>query len=166
MISIESIRRYPFFSGLNLDQMTILAKVAQEIQAEAGESFFREGDELDKFYLVVEGSVDIAIGVTDPKKQHSVADQITNNFDLADVSVSTVGIGEIFGWSALIPPHHSTASAVASKSCRVLAFDCEQLRPILAKDCHFALIMTRKAAQVVRNRLRDMHVESLAFVSA
>ncbi|MEW6717014.1 MAG: cyclic nucleotide-binding domain-containing protein [Chloroflexota bacterium] len=165
MISTELIRRYPFFAGLTKDQIATLAKVANEVHVERGHSFFREGDELNTFYMVVEGSVNITIGIPDQFKRHSLVDQITNNLDMVDTTVSNVTEGNVFGWSALIPPYRSSASAVASKPCQVIAFNCEQLRPILERDCEFALRMTIKAAQIIRSRLHDMRIESLAFVS-
>jgi hypothetical protein len=36
MVSPELIRRYPFFAGLDYDQLVKLAKVAQEYKVEAG----------------------------------------------------------------------------------------------------------------------------------
>ena len=68
----------------------------------------------------------------------------------------------MFGWSALVPPHTSTANAKAMTSCRVAVFDMEELRPILEVDCRFAYLMLLKAAQIVRGRLRDRRIESLA----
>ena len=82
-----------------------------------------------------------------------------------DVTVSTVRRGNIFGWSSLVPPHNSTAGAKAQMSCRVVSFDCEELRQIFDEDHEFGYLMTQKAAQVIRGRLRDMRMESLAEVA-
>ncbi len=165
MISTELIRRYTFFAGLNPDQLKHVAQVAQELNVEAGYSFFREGDELDTFYIVTEGIVDLAIEIPDQLKEHSLTSQLTNNLDMVDITVSNAREGNVFGWSAIIPPNISTASATASVACTVLAFDCAQLQPILDDDCEFALQLSLRAAQIIRSRLRDMRVESLAFVS-
>lgn len=164
MISTELIRRYPFVAGLTLEQTKKLAQAAQEINVDAGYTFFRENDELDTFYIVAEGIIDLAIEIPDHLKEHSLVSQLTNNLEMVDVIISNVREGAIFGWSAIIPPHISTASAIASTACRVIAFDCEKLQPELDDDCEFALQLTLKASQTVRSRMRDMRIESLALV--
>jgi CRP-like cAMP-binding protein len=162
MISPELIRRYPFFAGLNHDYVATLAKLANEVSVEAGHCFFREGDELKKLYLVVEGAVAIIIEVPDRNAEHPLSGQLSGRLTTTGVTVSTVGIGGVFGWSALIPPHKATAGAKAITPCRVIALDCEELRPIFEKDCNLTYLMTLKAAQIVRERLHDMRIESLA----
>jgi hypothetical protein len=41
-------------------------------------------------------------------------------------------------------------------------FECEELRQVFEDDCPFGLVMMQKAAQVIRERLRDMRIQSLA----
>ena len=162
MISSELLRRYPFFAGFTHDQIDDLAWVADEVTVNAGHQFISEGEQLANFFLVLEGSVGVIIKVPDNGIEQSLTRQITNNFITRDVTVSTVGEGEIFGWSALIPPNMSTANAKALSSCLVLVFDYQELQPIINEDCCFGHLLTLKAAQTIRDRLRDKRVESLA----
>ncbi len=67
MISPELIRRYPFFSGLEHEQIVALANVASEFKAETDHYFFHEGDMLDNLYLLVEGAAAIVIEVPHQK---------------------------------------------------------------------------------------------------
>ena len=165
MLTVKRIRWSPFFTGLSHGQIAHIARVAEEYEVEAGNVFFSEGDNLDTFYLLQEGSVDIAIGVPDREKEHKFVDQIYRSMKLEQINVSSVGVGDIFGWSALIPPCKSTASAIASTPCRVIAINCNQLHPVLVDDYEFAYKMALKTAQTIRSRLRDRRIESLAFVS-
>lgn len=162
MISPELIRRYPLFVGLNHDYVGTLAKLADEISVEAGHYFFREGDELKECYLVLEGAVAIVIGVPDRDAEQTLSGQLTGKLITKDITVSTVGTGDMFAWSALIPPHQATAGAKALTRCRLVALNCEELRPIFEEDRNLAYLMTLKAAQVVRERLRDIRIETLA----
>jgi CRP/FNR family cyclic AMP-dependent transcriptional regulator len=165
MIPTEILRRYPVFSGLKDDHKTTLAKSAVEFSVDEGHYFFQEGDILNQFFLVLEGTVEIVIAITDREENQSLTRQLTNNLKNRDVTVSNVGEGNIFGWSALVPPHNSTAGARAQTTCRVVSFDCEQLQPLCEEDHEFGHLMTRKAAQVIRERYRDLRTESLTKVA-
>ena len=162
MISTELLRRYPFFAGFNREQIDDLSRVAREEAVKTGHQFVYEGERLTNFYLVLEGTVGIIIKVPDREIEHSLTRQITNNLITQDVTVSTVGEGEVFGWSAIVPPNLSTANVKALTSCRVLVFNYQELRPIIDQDCCFGHLLTMKAAQIIRDRLRDKRVESLA----
>jgi CRP-like cAMP-binding protein len=164
MVSIELLKRYPFFASLTNGQLKSLADSGEIFEVEAGYQFFQSGDELGTFYLVNGGRVAINIEVTDRSVNQPLSNQLTNNLINKEVTVSTLGTGEVFGWSALVPPYTSTASAKAIRSGRIVAFDCTKLRPIFKEDCQFAYLMLLKASQIIRQRMRDMRVESLAFI--
>jgi CRP-like cAMP-binding protein len=146
MVSPELIRRYPFFTGLNIDQVVTLAKAASEETVEIGHYFLHEGEQLDHFYFVLEGEVAIVIELPSQDRE---------------VVTSTIGPGEVFAWSALVPPHSSTANVKAVAPCRVIAFDCRELWPAFEKDCRFGYLMMQKTAQVIRERLQCLRTESL-----
>lgn len=164
MISPELIRRFPFFAGLDLEQINKLAKLGSEEIVEEGHYFFHENDELDKFYFSLEGAIGIVYEVPERDVEHTVADQFARKLKTKDIVISTVGPGEMFGWAGLVPPHTARASAKALAPSRVIAFDSLTLLKEFDKDCGFGYVMTQKAAQVIGNRLRDLRVESLAFV--
>jgi CRP-like cAMP-binding protein len=162
MISPELLRRYPFFAGLSHEEIVSMAKVGSAIHVEAGHFFFHENDQLDNFYLVVEGAVAIVIEVPDQDVEHKLSGQLTGDLQMKDVVISAIGPGEVFGWSALVPPHGATTSAKATTPSHVIAFDCRELLQIFEDDCRFGYLMTQKAAQIIRERLRAMRIESLA----
>lgn len=164
MVPIELIRRYKFFAGFSHDQIVDLSIAAEHVFVETGHQFIYEGERLTNFYLVLEGAVGIIIKVPDREMEQSLTRQITNNLITKDVTVSTVGEGEMFGWSALVPPNISTANAKALTACRVLEVDYQALEPIIEEDCCFGHLLTLKAAQVIRERLRDKCIESLVEV--
>ncbi len=164
MVSREILRRYSFFVGLSLDQLDILAKAAEEMTVEAEHHFFREGEMVDQFYLVREGAVKIVFEVPVRDTEHKLSEQFSREFQTKDVVVSTVGPGEMFGWSGLIPPHKATASAKAMMPSKVIAIDCRELRDVFEEDCRFGYLLTQKAARVIRERLHDLRIESLSFL--
>lgn len=164
MVSLELFRSYPFFGGLSSDQLNILAKAADEITVDTEHLFCREGDSIDHFFLVREGVIGIVFEIPARDVKHKLSDQFDRKLQSKDVVISTVGPGEVFGWSGLIPPYQATAKAKAMTSAKVVAIDCQELREVFEKDCRFAHLMTQKAAKVIGQRLHDMRIEWLAYL--
>jgi CRP-like cAMP-binding protein len=165
MVSPELIRRYPFFAGLSIEHINHLAQCGDEESVDTGFYFFHEDEETKKFYLNLEGAVAIVFELPEKDVEHKISEQFTRDFKTKDVVVSTVSPGDVFGWTGLVPPHKATAGAKAVTPCRVIVFDCEKLLQIFKDDCPFGYAMTVKAAQVMRERLRDIRIESLAYIS-
>jgi len=149
MIAPELISRYPFFAGLEPQQLEILAKTAEGITTKVGESIFHESDELRYFYIVVEG----AVGIVREKE------------DKGDTVVSAVGPGHAFAWSALVSPHLATASAKALTDCWLIGFDRKRLMHAFGKDCRLGYRIMEKIIQISRDRLLDARLESLVFMA-
>ena len=147
MISLELLRRFPYFAGLSVDQLVTMAKTAKEETAPEGHFFFHEGDHLNNIYIVLEGEVAVLIEL--PAKDR-------------EIIVSTVGPGHVFSWSGLVSPFQSSAAAKSVSACRVLAFDCEQLRKSFEEDYQLGYLMMQWLAQVMRDRIRDARIETLA----
>jgi CRP-like cAMP-binding protein len=162
MITPELIRRYPFFAGLSEDQIRTIGKLADEEIVETGHYFFHEDDHLDRFYLALEGAIALVIELPDRAVEHRISDQFTRKLSTTDVVISTVGPGDVFGWSGLVPPHSAIAGAKALAPARVIKIDCEALLKIFEEDYSFGYRMTQKAAQGIRERLHDLRIESLA----
>ena len=155
-ISSDMISRYPFFADFNRDQISILASVAEGITKQTGEFVFHEGDDLDYFYIVVEGAVGVVYEVP-----HMEGDEQQSQ----DVLFSAVGPGGTFAWSALVPPHKATASTKALSPCWLVCFDRKKLIEKFEIDYEFGYRMLTKVAQISRDRLRDTRIESLVFTS-
>ena len=166
MVSPELIRRYPFFSGLNMEQINFLAKVADEEILEEGHYLFREEEETNQFFLLIEGAVGIIFELPAREVEQKLSDQFARKLQTKDIVVSTVSPGDVFGWTGLVPPHIATAGAKTLTPCRIIAFDTKELMEKFEDDCRFGYVMTQKAAQVMRDRLHDMRIESLAYFQA
>ena len=166
MISPELLRRYPFSAGLDHEQIVSLATLGAELTFQEGHYFFREGEGVTHFYLAVDGAVGIVIEVPDASVQQPVSGQLTGDMQTRDITITTVGSGMVFGWPGIIPPNKANATAKALTDCRVYAFECEGLHKAFEEDCVMAYNITLKAAQIIRDRLRDMQIESLSFLTS
>ncbi|RRR65679.1 MAG: cyclic nucleotide-binding domain-containing protein [Candidatus Viridilinea halotolerans] len=158
MVSPELLRRYPFFSGLNTEQLTALAKAADEMTLEAGNTLFREGEDLHSLYLVIEGRVEITMTLPEVGNRLAVQQPDTPT---REAVVSVINAGAVVAWSALIPPYVATSGARTASNCRLVALDCRDLRDSFDHDPHFGYLMLVKVAQAARDRIRDLHTEML-----
>ncbi len=163
MLSPQMIRRFPFFAGISYDNIVAIASISDEITAETGDYFFHENQTIDHIYLVSEGMVGIVTSVPTPGVRHTVSAQLMREFETEDALLTTVGPGEVFGWTGMVPDYVTTAGAKALTPCQVVAVDCDKLREYFETDCRFAFVMTQKIAQVMRSRLRDLRVEALSI---
>ena len=164
MISPELVRQYKFFANLDNEEIMALVKQSKEKVLNAGEFFFNENEAVNCLHLVIEGAVAIVMQVPDQTAPQNISGQLMGELVLKDVIISTIGTGDIFGCSSLVPPYQAIASAKALTSpCRVIVFDCVSLRNEGSPKIIYK--MTQKAAQILRDRLRDIHIETLAQIA-
>ena len=79
--------------------------------------------------------------------------------------ISTVGPGDVFGWSGLVPPHDAIAGAKALAPARVVKINTEKLLQPSEGDYSLGSKMPPKAPQGTRARLHDLRIESLAAMA-
>jgi len=165
MISPEILRRYPFFARLSIEQLTKLASLATEKIVETDTYFYHEEDELEHFYLVLEGAVAVVFELPEREVEHKISEQYFRKLKTKDVVLTTVSPGELFGWAGLVPPHCANSGAKAVTPCRIVMFNRIQLLEEFDKDPRFGYIMIQRAAQAISQRLSDLRIESLAYLT-
>ena len=148
MVSPELIRRYPFFSGLSIEKINLLANIAEEIEIERDKYFHHEGDGIENVYILVEGEVSLITSLPQQDKE---------------VVINTLGTGEVFGWTSLLPPYTAGAGAKSVTDCKIISFNSNQLREKFEADYQFGYTMMQKIAQVIRDRLDAVVIETLAY---
>jgi CRP/FNR family cyclic AMP-dependent transcriptional regulator len=98
----------------------------------AGETIFKEGDDGEMLYVVIEGEVDIVI----------------NN-----KVVETVAVGGMFGEGALIINEPRSATAIAKTDCRLVPVSQKRFLFLVQETPFFAL----QVMQTLAERLRRMN---------
>ena len=126
-------------AGLPLEQARKLAEIAQERRFAPGEVIFKEGDAATDLYLLLEGQ--IFLGAKFSRRA-------------ATVVFTSVGPSEFFGWSAVVPPHQTTADAEAIQSARALAFPADKVLGLCDQDPALGYIVMRCLLGTVGDRLR------------
>ena len=135
---IGALQAIPWFQQLSKDHFAKIVGIAQIRTFERGEDLFREGDQEDSLYIVLEGRVATDIYVPGRGR----------------VPIYTAEPLEVVGWSSVTPVvRQRTASARAVLDSRLIAFDAQQLRQICDEDHELGYIIMRRMANVVAGRL-------------
>lgn len=126
-----------FGAGLSPHAISRLAESASMHTYLAGDVVMREGDETHDFGIVTAGRVALRLLV--PER--------------GAVTILTVEPGDVVGWSALVPPHRATSTAVAVEPTRVLQFDAPALRRALREDPDLAATVYPRVLEAMARRL-------------
>ena len=152
MVEPQIIAKFANFSDFTDDEIKALAILANEEHYEPGQFVFREGDEANKMYLLLQGQIEMLMN--------------NNGAGTHQAVVMTVQPGEIFGWSALVEPYRLTASARCATRVRVVAIAAPGLRALMAVSCALGFRLMQRACQVSSARLGATRVQLLSTVSS
>ncbi len=152
MISIEVLRRYPFFGKLGYEQLKALAMIAEEINLVDGQVVIEEGKPADALYFLLEGSVSL---------YHPVGSTQTKS-GTAEVPVCDINPGEVFSISALIEPHMLTSTGRSNGASRVIRLCVDDLKAAFAQDPKLECQMVRCVAEAAMGRLNSTRVQLAA----
>lgn len=126
-----------FGAGLSPGSQQLLADVAREYQAPARTRLLKEGDETRELSLLVRGRV-------------ALTEHVPGR---GSATLMTVEPGDIFGWSALIPPFRATSTVTSLEPVRVIAFDGSRLRAFVRSDQALAAGIYQQVLEAVARRL-------------
>ncbi len=152
MISIEVLRRYPFFGKLGYEQLKSLAMIAEEINLVDAQVVIEEGKPADALYFLLEGSVSL---------YHPVGSTQTKSCT-AEVPVCDINPGEVFSISALIEPHMLTSTGRSNGTSRVIRLCVDDLKAAFAQDPKLECMMVRCVAEAAMGRLNSTRVQLAA----
>jgi len=134
-----------FGAGLSPETVARLAGIAEIKDVAAGTELIREGMVTDAFAIVLSGRV--ALRTLVPER--------------GMVTILTVEPGDIIGWSAVVPPHRGTSTAVTIEPVRVLELPGDRLRALLRSDHALAASVSPRLLQAVSRRLAATRMQLL-----
>jgi CRP/FNR family transcriptional regulator, cyclic AMP receptor protein len=129
----------PFFRGMKSEHLDVLVRHAREVQFEPGQVIFRQGEAAFEFFLLSEGEVAIESYV--PRADN--------------VSLQTVGAGDVLGWSWLFPPFSWHFQARAVTRTKAILVDGARLLIACERDADLGYELMQRVAQVVIDRLQS-----------
>ena len=131
----EFLRRVYFFKDLADDEIRLVEGSCAEEEYAAGDVLFVEGATADRFYIVIEGRVEVWKNFYDPKP------------DLLAVH----GPGHFFGEMALVDELPRSATVVAKDPVRVLYLYRDDFRRLIKERASIALSVMTSISFMVRS---------------
>lgn len=132
------------FSGLDEAVVQRLAESSEVVEVDPGGRLASEGGPADAAYVVARGSVQLGIH----QRQ-------------TDLTVATVGEGELLGWSWMVEPHRWSFDVTSAGGARLVRVPADQLEALVAEDPAAGVALCRNLLGVVSRRLRDTRVQLL-----
>jgi len=128
------LRKVPFFQNLNDEDIREIMRYCREEELSPGQVIFYEGDTADRFYIVLEGEVEVWKDYDSP---------------YADL-LAVHGINKLFGEMALVDDLPRSATVVTRTRTRMLYINEEEFQRLLKENSLVALAIIRSLSAMVR----------------
>jgi CRP-like cAMP-binding protein len=149
MISVELLRRYPFFALLSDDQLKAIAMIAEEKTYSKESLLVKEKTPATKLILLLEGDVDLIYSGG-------------GEGAISNALVGSIAPGEMLGVSSLIEPYIYISSARATVPAKVVEIDGVAIRALMQVDKLLGYKLMCNVATAVLERLKYTQVELAA----
>ncbi len=134
---------HPFLLGMPKEFLEVATEHGTEIELEAEEMLFREGEAAERFYLILSGKVALEISAADHPR----------------ITVETVGTGEVLGWSWLISPRRWTLDARTVKPTRLIALNAPDLQRYFSQHPELGYRFLLRLLPVIAERLDATRIQ-------
>lgn len=140
----DALRRVYFLRGLKDEEILLLARACSEEEFEEGQLIFEEGSAADRFYVLIEGHVEIWKGWGGPSPK----------------ILAVHGPGHFFGEIALIDELPRSATLLAKDRVRVLNLARDDFKRLIAERTSIALAVMTGISSLIRSS-NEIFVEDL-----
>jgi CRP-like cAMP-binding protein len=139
MINSEELKDSKFMRNLGEQHLNQIATLARLQACEEKAVLFCQGQVSPFIYFLLSGKV--VLEVEEPEGK--------------SVAVSTLGPGELLGWSPVLGRLAMTATARAGTACRLAVLEVQQVGELCERDPRFGVAFLRQVALVLSERLWD-----------
>jgi CRP-like cAMP-binding protein len=150
MIDLQTLEQFPYFAGMEKENLSELAAITERKTFPAGARIFEEGENAQFLYVIVRGQVEITYLLA--KGKH--------------IGIQTLTRGDLLVWSAIIEPYKTTSEGTAKEETQVLAIDAKRLREFFETDPYLAHALTQTVAKMLDRRLRIARQKFAILVEA
>jgi CRP/FNR family transcriptional regulator len=138
-VHADDLKKISFFEIYTEKQLEKIASISSVKEFRVRDIIFEQYDELADVFVLLQGSLSLGISLPKDKRIH----------------LGTIEEGQLFSWSAVFPPHISTAWVMAVTPAKVIAIDAGKLNEVFEHDCDFGFKTMSKIAQTISHRLTD-----------
>ena len=135
------MNRVELFKELAEHQMDLLSPLFEPFSCPAGNIILQQGAPANFLYLVVRGMVEMSF----------------KPYDGNPITVSHVGKGGLFGWSAVLGSEKYTSSAIAIEDVDALRIQGSELRKFCLEYPEAGKDILERLADEVSSRWKDAH---------
>jgi len=136
---MRQITALPVFAGLSPGEMALLGPIVQPYDCPSGEAVFAQGDAASHLYLIVSGRAELRY------KPH----------DGPAITLTHLGAGDVFGWSAVTRAASYTASVVAESPLEALRVPGFALRELCSTHPDLGRLILSRLSALVSQRWQD-----------
>jgi len=137
MILPEELKKVEFLRELSEQHFNQIAKIATLKECEPGAVVFRQGECSPSFFIVLDGK--ISLRFRGPGKK--------------SVEISTVGPGELLGWSPVLGRQAMSATAKAVTRSRLAVLDVKRVLDLCEHNARFGVAFLVQVGLVMSERL-------------
>jgi len=141
----QILKEHPFFADLKEEYLELVTGCAKNVVFKTDEIILKEAAPADHFYLIRGGLVAIEIPISSDKQ----------------ITIQTLGEGNILGWSWLIPPHQNRFNCRAIEPTRAIALDGKCLRGKCEENHDLGYDLLKRITRVTTQRLEATRLQLL-----
>ena len=141
MVSADWLKKTELFGTLSESQLNMLLSHSSVESFPQGKTIFRQGDEANYLYILIEGMVDLSV------KSGEKIDFLTSKIEKE---------GAAFGIPSLIEPFRYNVTATCLKPSKVLVINAVHVKMDMEKDPKMGVEIMKKLVSIYFNRLNEM----------
>ena len=142
---LELLAEHRFFADLPPSDLALIARCGTNVHFRPGETIFREGGAADAFFVLRTGRV--ALSVRSP--------------DRGEITIASIGAGDVLGWSWLFPPYRWHFDARAVDETSAVSLDGACLRQKCEDDDALGYRLMQRFAELMQQRLQQTRLQLL-----
>jgi len=140
---------HPFFRGMTVDQIKVVADTGIPVSYREGETVFTEGGHADFCLLILDG--DVALELQTPGHGPQV--------------MQTLHAGELLGWAWMFPPFRWHFDAHVHSDTKAIRFDGPQLQAAAEADPVLGYELMKRFTRILVDRMQSIRIQLLDVYS-
>ncbi|MDA3874457.1 MAG: cyclic nucleotide-binding domain-containing protein [Kiritimatiellae bacterium] len=141
--NVQFLKEHPVFQRLSEVYLHQLAEHMEVVNLDAGHTLFEEGESAELFYIVMEGTVDLYARISEDEEEW----------------VQLIDVGEVIGWSWLVPPYRWAFSAKSREGAMLMQFDAKAIRDLCDRDPAFGYGTMKQICSLMLGRLHTIRAQ-------